>query len=83
MALEDAVGLAEELDTETRSVAASLKAFMHRRYARVKFVQDVSHQILAGEMSVTAGDLPQAVEQMRQTLPAKMRQVESFLNTPF
>jgi 2-polyprenyl-6-methoxyphenol hydroxylase-like FAD-dependent oxidoreductase len=83
MALEDAVGLAEELQPEKRRVAASLKAFMHRRYARVKFVQDVSHQILASEMSVTAGDLPQAVEQMRQTLPAKMRQVESFLNTPF
>jgi 2-polyprenyl-6-methoxyphenol hydroxylase-like FAD-dependent oxidoreductase len=83
MALEDAVGLAEELDTETRSVAASLKALMHRRYARVKFVQDVSHQILATEMAVTARNLPQAREQMQQTLPGQIRQVESFLNSPF
>ncbi|WP_113699321.1 FAD-dependent monooxygenase [Nonomuraea lactucae] len=82
MALEDAVVLAEELAVPDRAVAASLAAFMERRYARVKLVQDVSHQILVGEMAITAAMLPQAVAHMRETLPGRLGQVEGFLNQP-
>jgi 2-polyprenyl-6-methoxyphenol hydroxylase-like FAD-dependent oxidoreductase len=83
MALEDAVVLAEELDAPNRGVGASLQAFMERRYERVKLVQDVSHQILFGEMAVTAAALPQTVDYLRQTLPGQMTQVETFLNGAF
>jgi 2-polyprenyl-6-methoxyphenol hydroxylase-like FAD-dependent oxidoreductase len=83
MALEDAVVLAEELAVPDREVAASLQAFMKRRYDRVKLVQDVSHQILFGEMAVTGQTLPDAVEHMREALPGQMKQVETFLNGPF
>jgi 2-polyprenyl-6-methoxyphenol hydroxylase-like FAD-dependent oxidoreductase len=83
MALEDAVVLAEELAASDRDVSGSLQAFMERRYNRVKLVQDVSHQILFGEMAVTAEALPHAVEHLRQALPGQMEQVETFLNSPF
>jgi 2-polyprenyl-6-methoxyphenol hydroxylase-like FAD-dependent oxidoreductase len=83
MALEDAVVLAEELAAPNRGVGASLQAFMERRYDRVKLVQDVSHQILFGEMAVTAEALPHAVAHLRQVLPGQMEQVETFLNQPF
>jgi 2-polyprenyl-6-methoxyphenol hydroxylase-like FAD-dependent oxidoreductase len=83
MALEDAVVLAEELDVPERDLDAALQAFMQRRYDRVKLVQDVSHQILFGEMAVTADTLPHAVSHLRGALPGQMKQVETFLNAPF
>ncbi|MCF1592298.1 FAD-dependent monooxygenase [Streptomyces muensis] len=83
MALEDAVVLAEELSPTGRAVGASLQAFMERRCQRVKLVQDVSHQILFGEMAVTTETLPAAVAHMRETLPGQLRQVENFLNQAF
>jgi 2-polyprenyl-6-methoxyphenol hydroxylase-like FAD-dependent oxidoreductase len=83
MALEDAVVLAEELAVRNRGVDASLRTFMERRYHRVKLVQDVSHQILFGEMAVTVDTLPHAIDHLRQALPGQMKQVETFLNEPF
>ena len=83
MALEDAVVLAEELDVPDRAVDATLRAFMERRRERVGFVQDVSHQILVGEMAITAETLPHAVAHLREVLPDQMRQTESILNQPF
>ncbi|MFD3504532.1 FAD-dependent monooxygenase [Streptomyces sp. NPDC058676] len=83
MALEDAVVLAEELAEPDRTVEASLLAFMERRHERVRLVQEVSHQILFGEMAVNAATLPHAVEYMREALPGQLGQVEGFLNQPF
>lgn len=83
MALEDAVVLAEELEHTNRSVTDSLSALMARRFDRVKLVQDVSHDILFGEMAINAADIPHAAERMREALPAQMAQVDSFLNSPF
>jgi 2-polyprenyl-6-methoxyphenol hydroxylase-like FAD-dependent oxidoreductase len=83
MALEDAVVLAEELETTDRSVADSLAAFMERRFDRVKLVQDVSHGILFGEMAVGAADIPGAAAHMREALPGQMAHVETFLNSAF
>jgi 2-polyprenyl-6-methoxyphenol hydroxylase-like FAD-dependent oxidoreductase len=83
MALEDAVVLAEELAVDDRDVVDSLAAFMDRRFDRVELVQDVSHQILFGEMAVTAEALPHAVEHLREALPGQMAYVENFLNGPF
>jgi len=83
MALEDAVVLAEELENTDRTVAESLSAFMARRFDRVKLVQDVSHGILFGEMTIGAADIPHAAEHMREALPGQMAHVEAFLNSPF
>jgi 2-polyprenyl-6-methoxyphenol hydroxylase-like FAD-dependent oxidoreductase len=82
MALEDAVVLAEELAVPNRGPAASLQAFMERRYDRVKLVQDVSHKILFSEMAINAEALPHAVAHLREALPGQMKQVETFLNGP-
>ncbi|MGW1412104.1 FAD-dependent monooxygenase [Streptomyces sp. NPDC002403] len=83
MALEDAVVLAEELDVPDRAVGAALESFMERRRGRVGLVQDVSHQILVGEMAITAATLPHAVAHLRDVLPDRMRKTESILNEPF
>lgn len=82
MALEDAVVLAEEVSAD-RPIPDSLSGFISRRFDRVKLVQDVSHGILFSEMTVTAATLPRAAEQMRQTLPGQMSEVETYLNRPY
>jgi 2-polyprenyl-6-methoxyphenol hydroxylase-like FAD-dependent oxidoreductase len=82
MALEDAVVLADELTREDRPVEAALTAFVKRRYPRAKFVQEVSGEILRGEMRVTPETLPGIVEYMRATVPAQSAAVDEFLNQP-
>jgi|tagenome__1003787_1003787.scaffolds.fasta_scaffold20869279_2 2-polyprenyl-6-methoxyphenol hydroxylase-like FAD-dependent oxidoreductase len=82
MALEDAVVLAEELTRDGRPLEAALGAFMERRYPRAKFVQDVSRQILQGEMRVTPETLPGIIEHMRANAPAQSAAVDEFLNQP-
>ena len=67
MALEDAVVLAELLGTGM-PVERALSILGERRWPRCKLVQDVSHQILLAEMSVTAETLPTAIRQMRDEL---------------
>ncbi|AQW46719.1 hypothetical protein [Streptomyces violaceusniger] len=55
---------------------------MERRYERVTIVQDASHQMLVSEMAVTSATLPRATEQLRGTLPHRLKHVEGFLNRP-
>jgi 2-polyprenyl-6-methoxyphenol hydroxylase-like FAD-dependent oxidoreductase len=81
MALEDAVVLAELLGTGM-PVEHALAALGERRWPRCKLVQDVSHQILAAEMAVTAQTLPAAIGQMRAGLPRQLAEVDAFLNQP-
>jgi 2-polyprenyl-6-methoxyphenol hydroxylase-like FAD-dependent oxidoreductase len=81
MALEDAVVLAELLGGDL-PVERALSALGERRWPRCKLVQDVSHQILVNEMSVTAETLPAAIRQMRAELPRQSAQVDAVLNQP-
>ena len=81
MALEDAVVLAELLGTGMPAGQA-LTALGERRWPRCKLVQDVSHQILAAEMSITAGNLPDAIRRMRADLAGQMARVDAVLNQP-
>lgn len=80
MALEDAVVLAEELDRDGRRLDEALGAFVQRRYPRARFVQEVSHAILAGEMLVTPETLAGVIAHMRERTPAQSAQVDQFLN---
>lgn len=81
MALEDAVVLAECLDSEG-SVDGRLRAFEQRRYPRAKLVQDVSHGILEAEMGINADNWNDAVAGMRAHLPEQSRGVDTLLNAP-
>lgn len=81
MALEDAVVLAGLLGTGM-PVPRALSALGERRWPRCKLVQDVSHQILVTEMSITADTLPGAIRQMRAELPRQSAQVDAVLNQP-
>ena len=81
MALEDAVVLAELLATGM-PVEQALSTLGERRWPRCKLVQDVSHQILATEMSVTTETLPAVIRQMRAELPGQMAAVDAVLNEP-
>ncbi len=81
MALEDAVVLAELLGTGM-PVEHAFAALGERRWPRCKLVQDVSRQILAAEMAITAETLPAAIGQMRAGLPRQLGQVDAFLNQP-
>jgi len=81
MALEDAVVLAELLGTSMPAEHA-LTALGERRWPRCKLVQDVSHQILLNEMSVTAGSLPAAIKRMRDELALQTARVDVVLNQP-
>ena len=81
MALEDAVVLAELLGTGL-PVEQALTALGKRRWPRCKLVQDVSHQILLSEMSVTAESLPDVIRRMRADLPGQTAQVAAVLNQP-
>ncbi|MGP3983130.1 FAD-dependent monooxygenase [Streptomyces sp. KR80] len=80
MALEDG-GVLAELLAGNRSVEEALDAFMQRRYERVKFVQEVSHAALAGEMAITAETLPLAADYLREMLPDRLAEIESTLNS--
>jgi 2-polyprenyl-6-methoxyphenol hydroxylase-like FAD-dependent oxidoreductase len=82
MAIEDAVVLAEELESRN-SVDDALAAVMARRIDRVTLVQQVSQGIQAEEMAVTAESLPEATARMRGETPARLRLVEAELNRPF
>jgi len=82
MAVEDAVVLAEELESR-RGVADSLAAVMARRIDRVTLVQKVSQAIQVEEMAVTAASLPQVITRMRAETPERLGQVEAMLNRPF
>lgn len=81
MALEDATVLAECLDGPG-SLDERLRAFEQRRYPRAKLVQDVSHGILAAEMSITAETWNGAVAGMRAHLPEQSAHVDALLNAP-
>ena len=81
MALEDATVLAECLDGPG-SLDKKLRAFEQRRYPRAKLVQDVSHGILAAEMSITAETWNVAVAGMRAHLPEQSAHVDALLNAP-
>jgi 2-polyprenyl-6-methoxyphenol hydroxylase-like FAD-dependent oxidoreductase len=81
MALEDAVVLAELLAADM-PVEVALTALGDRRWPRCKLVQDVSHQILATEMAITAETLPAAIKQMRAELPRQSAPVDAILNQP-
>jgi|SRR5882757_583188 len=82
MAIEDAVVLAEELESR-HGVDDALAAVMARRIDRVTLVQKVSQGIQAEEMAVTAESLPEATARMRTETPARLRLVEAELNRPF
>jgi 2-polyprenyl-6-methoxyphenol hydroxylase-like FAD-dependent oxidoreductase len=81
MALEDAVVLAEELESD-RPLATALDAFMVRRYDRCKLVQDVSHGILVDEMAVTAETMDAALQGMRDGMAASTARVHGALDQP-
>lgn len=81
MALEDAVVLAELLDT-AMPVEQALAALGGRRWPRCKLVQDVSHQTLFSEMSVTADTLAATFSQMRAGIPRQTMGVDAVLNQP-
>jgi len=81
MALEDAVVLAELLGTSMPAEHA-LTALGERRWPRCKLVQDVSHQILLNEMSVTADTLSAAIKRMRDELALQTARVDAVLNQP-
>ena len=82
MAIEDAVVLAEELESR-HGVADALAAVMARRIDRVTLVQKVSQGIQAEEMAVTAESLHEATARMRTETPARLRLIEAELNRPF
>jgi 2-polyprenyl-6-methoxyphenol hydroxylase-like FAD-dependent oxidoreductase len=82
MAIEDAVVLAEEVDTD-RPVPASLEAFTARRHPRVRRVQEVSRAILDSEMLIDSVEaLESAKEPMRAGIPARLASFEEYINTP-
>jgi 2-polyprenyl-6-methoxyphenol hydroxylase-like FAD-dependent oxidoreductase len=81
MALEDAVVLAEELEPD-RPLAEALAALSERRYPRARLVQDVSRGILNSEMQIKAENRAVALAHMREQLPGRAAQVDSFLNQP-
>jgi 2-polyprenyl-6-methoxyphenol hydroxylase-like FAD-dependent oxidoreductase len=81
MALEDAVVLAEEL-SGAGSLAQRLDRFQQRRFPRAKFVQDVSHAILAAEMEIDESDFSAAYAEMRAHLPGQSLQSDLRLNSP-
>ena len=81
MALEDAVVLAALLDGGM-PVLSALGELGERRWPRSKLVQDVSHQILLAEMTITADTLPAAFARMRAELPGQSAQVDAILNQP-
>jgi 2-polyprenyl-6-methoxyphenol hydroxylase-like FAD-dependent oxidoreductase len=81
MALEDAVVLAELLDSPG-PLDHRLHAFEQRRYSRVRFVQDRSRDILANEMSINADTWENAVANMRAHLEEQMQGVDRFLAQP-
>lgn len=81
MALEDAVVLAEELSA-SGPLAERLERFQQRRFPRAKFVQDVSHAILAAEMKIDESNYRAAHADMRAHLPEQSRQTDLRLNEP-
>jgi 2-polyprenyl-6-methoxyphenol hydroxylase-like FAD-dependent oxidoreductase len=82
MALEDAVVLAESLESH-ENVDEALEAFETRRYPRAKFTQDASLAILAGESLVTdAETLGVHAKFCAEALPAQIAEVDQFLNQP-
>ncbi len=81
MALEDGVVLAEML-ADGAPIDDTLRRFGERRFPRAKLVQDVSHQILANEMSINADNYAAAVEAMRIHLPEQSRAVDRLLDAP-
>jgi len=81
MALEDAVVLAESLDSPG-SLDERLRAFEQRRYPRARLVQDVSHAILDSEMGITADTWRAALDGMRAHLPEQMEGVDRLLDAP-
>jgi len=81
MALEDAVVLAELLDSPG-PLTDRLRAFETRRYPRVRFVQDRSRDILANEMSINADTWDSTVINMRAQLEEQMQGVDRFLAQP-
>lgn len=81
MALEDATVLAELLDGDM-PVEAALSALGERRWPRCKLVQDVSHQIMITEMSITDEGRAAAFGRMRAELPGQTAQVNAILNQP-
>jgi 2-polyprenyl-6-methoxyphenol hydroxylase-like FAD-dependent oxidoreductase len=82
MAIEDAVVLAEELESH-RDLTDTLAAVMARRTDRVTLVQKVSQGIQAEEMAVTAESLAADSARMRSETPGRLRRVEASLNLPF
>jgi 2-polyprenyl-6-methoxyphenol hydroxylase-like FAD-dependent oxidoreductase len=81
MALEDAVVLAEEL-AAAGPLAERLERFQQRRFPRVKFVQDVSHAILAAEMGIDESNYRAAYADMCAHLPEQSRQTDRRLDQP-
>jgi 2-polyprenyl-6-methoxyphenol hydroxylase-like FAD-dependent oxidoreductase len=81
MALEDAVVLADELDSD-KPLEQALSAVVERRYPRAKFVQEVSRGILDAEMSVNEETLDAALKGMAEALPEQFAHVDGFLNEP-
>ena len=81
MALEDGVVLAEML-ADDAPIEETMRRFGERRFPRAKLVQDVSHQILANEMSINADNYHAAVEAMRVHLPEQSRAVDRLLDAP-
>jgi 2-polyprenyl-6-methoxyphenol hydroxylase-like FAD-dependent oxidoreductase len=79
MALEDAIVLADELAVDC-DLGEALHAFGERRFPRVKLVQDVSRGILNSEMSITAENISDALQHMREALPGQMGGVDDILN---
>lgn len=81
MALEDAVVLAESLDSPG-ALDERLRAFEQRRYPRARLVQDVSHGILASEMGITADNWDASLAGMRDHLEDQMQGVDRVLAQP-
>lgn len=76
MAMEDTIVLAESLDGTT--VPDGLKAFMARRYERVKYVQDQAHAILVNEMEPD----PQVKAAFAASLGARQQEITARLSVP-
>lgn len=81
MAFEDAVVLAECL-AGPGMISDRLTAFGQRRYPRAKYVQDISHQILDAEMSITAENWQDTVASMREHLSGRSHETDLFLDAP-
>jgi len=79
MALEDAVVLAEVLDEEG-SLDERLRRYENRRFARARFVQDVSRGILQAEMAIDEQNYQESFAHARAHLPEQMLGVDQFLN---